>query len=315
MSGLAIALPCALAAAVAYGASTAAEHSAVRSTADEGSIIDGGSAKRPFRSLLTDPRWLTGAAGDVVGLVLQVIALATGPVMLIQPLLVLALPVSLPIAWWLGGPRPTRRDYYSCGLIVAGLAAFFALVGNPGPADPMGIASGSIATAVLVAAGLLALAVGAGRTESIRAGIYGGVAGAWFGLVAVMMDACATQWRADGVAALGHGSGLAALLVVVALGSASIALTQLAFRNGNLGASFPANLAADPVVAVVLGAVLLHENLPVSPGHVALYGVCLIAVVLGAVRLAPRSQPVADRMAATGPLPELRPTQPWPVGS
>ena len=78
---LAVAIPCALAAAIAYGASTAVEHSAAH-TVDE--------PDRGLLRLLRDPRWLIGMLGDTVGLVLQVIALATGPVSLVQPILILA---------------------------------------------------------------------------------------------------------------------------------------------------------------------------------------------------------------------------------
>ena len=90
---------------------------------------------RGLVALLRNPRWLLGIAGDMLGLILQIVALATGPVVLVQPLLVLALPVSLPIGWWLGGRRPSRPTIVSCALIVAGLALFFAIVGNPGDAS------------------------------------------------------------------------------------------------------------------------------------------------------------------------------------
>ncbi len=97
---LLVAVPCGIAAAVAYGASTAVEHSAVHSDT-------GDADARGLVEQLRNPRWLLGIGGDVLGLVLQILALATGPVVLIQPLLVLALPISLPISRALGGPRPT----------------------------------------------------------------------------------------------------------------------------------------------------------------------------------------------------------------
>jgi hypothetical protein len=59
---------------------------------------------------------------------------------------------------------------------------------------------------------------------------------------------------------------------------------------GALEASFPANLTADPVVAVALGAVLLHEDVPGSPLHLLAYVACVAAIILGAVRLADRTR-------------------------
>ncbi|MEP6851249.1 MAG: hypothetical protein ABJA87_01065 [bacterium] len=77
------------------------------------------------------------------------------------------------------------------------------------------------------------------------------------------------------------------------IGAASIALTQVAFQAGALAASFPANLAADPVVAVALGALLLYEDVPFSPLTVVAYLLCLAAIVVGGVLLA--ADPAFDR--------------------
>lgn len=279
---LIIAIPLALASAAAYGASTAVEHSAAHDGDDP-------SGATGLLRLLRNPRWLLGMAGDTLGLVFQVLALATGPVILVQPLLVLALPVSLPIARLLGGPRPRGADYRSCGLILGGLALFFVLVGDPGPADGLSTAQVLTSAAIVIVAGV-AMLVAAGTALrghiGARAAVMGGVAGAWFGYVAVLMDSLATAWDERGMRALTEGRGLAPLIVLAAVGGASIALTQAAFQIGALGASFPANLVADPVIAIVLGAVLLHEDLPFSPLHIAAYAACLAVILVGAVRLA-----------------------------
>ncbi len=49
------------------------------------------------------------------------------------------------------------------------------------------------------------------------------------------------------------------------MGTLSVVLTQVALQIGQLGASFPASLSADPVIAVVLGAALLGETVPTAP--------------------------------------------------
>ncbi|MCW2529164.1 MAG: hypothetical protein JWM76_4024 [Pseudonocardiales bacterium] len=275
---LLIAIPCAIAAAVAYGGSTAVEHTA---------ITESGSPEgKGLLSLVRNPRWLLGMLGDGLGLILQVLALATGPVVLIQPLLVLALPISLPIAWWLGGPRPGLPQYRSCAWILAGLSIFFVLVGNPGNGDPLKVAPAGIAAGVVVVVGLVALVAVYRRAGAIKAAVYGTVAGAWFGFVAVLMDATTLAWQHDGLGAFAHADALVPLITLVAIGAASIALTQVAFQVGALAASFPANLTADPVMAVILGALLLHQDLPLSPVDISVYLLCLAAVLYGAVRLA-----------------------------
>ena len=282
---LMVAIPLALAAAVAYGGSTAVEHSAVHRPAADPEA----TATTRLLALLRSPRWLLGMAGDGVGLLLQIMALATGPVVLVQPILILALPVSLPIAWALGGPRPRASDYRHSAVIVLALGAFFALIGDPGPPDRVGATPVLVAAAAVVGLGLGLLAAAQTRLRRCpgpRAAVIGGVAGAWFGLVAVLMDCVASAWSDGGLAAIGQARGWVPLAILAVVGAASIALTQVAFQIGALEASFPANAVADPVTAIALGALLLHEDVPVGAGRIAAYAVCLVVIVHSMARLA-----------------------------
>jgi drug/metabolite transporter (DMT)-like permease len=276
---LAIAVPCAVASALAYGTATAVQHRAAHRDT-------GRADARGVLRLARDPRWLASVGGDALGLVLQVVALATGPVLLVPPLLVLAVPVALPVGRLLGGPAPTWRDYAACLGILGSLAVFFALVGDPGHAAPLPATSAvwAVAVAALVGVALLLAVNSAGR--SVRAAVYGAVAGAWFGLVGVLLDAVATTWQRSGPAALALPGGWVPLACLLLVGTAALVLTQFSFQVGSLAASFPANEATAPVVAVVLGAALLHERLPTAPGHVAAYLLCVAVVAAGATQLA-----------------------------
>jgi hypothetical protein len=276
---LAVAVPAAVLSAVAYGVSTAVQHRAAHRSA-------GHADARGLVRLLRDPRWLASVGGDGLGLVLQVLALATGPVVLIQPLLVLAVPVSLPVGRLLGGPRPDGRDYAACGAILAALATFFVVLGDPGSARPL---SATTAGAAVVVAGLGGGAViGAVRAAgaTARAAVYGAVAGAWFGLVGVLLDAVATAWQHGSWRSLESADGWVPLAGLLVMGALALTLTQVSFQVGALGASFPANESAAPVVAVALGAALLHEQVPFTPLAAAAYLLCLVVVVGGTVRLA-----------------------------
>ena len=224
--------------------------------------------------------------GDGLGLVLQVLALATGPVVLIQPLLVLAVPVSLPVGWLLGGPRPGWRDYAACGAILAALATFFVVLGDPGSARPLSATTAAVAVVVAGLGGGVVIAAVRGVGTTVRAAVYGAVAGAWFGLVGVLLDAVATAWQHGSWRALESADGWVPLAGLLVMGALALTLTQVSFQVGALGASFPANESAAPVVAVALGAALLHEQVPFTPLAAAAYLVCLVVVVGGTVRLA-----------------------------
>ncbi|HEX9230671.1 MAG TPA: hypothetical protein VF869_02090, partial [Jatrophihabitantaceae bacterium] len=65
---LLVAVPCGVAAAIAYGAATAVQHSAAHTGTGAADAIG-------LLRLLRDPRWLLSIGGDAVGLALQVVAL------------------------------------------------------------------------------------------------------------------------------------------------------------------------------------------------------------------------------------------------
>jgi hypothetical protein len=90
------------------------------------------------------------------------------------------------------------------------------------------------------------------------------------------------------------------LIGIVALGTGGIILTQVSFQIGHLAATLPANLAADPVTAVLIGALLLHEHIPLAPGYLCGYLACLALVIAGTIRLARRADrptPAVDAAA------------------
>ncbi len=276
---LPVAVACALLAALCYGTSTAVQHQAVHlgtGRADLGGLL----------GLLRNPTWLLSVLGDGVGLAFQVVALLTGPVVLVQPLLVLAVPLSLLVGSVLGGRRPSRSDYLASAAIVAALGAFALVVGVPGSASPLSVAAASLATGLLVALGGAACLAVRRRSPSARAVVYGSVAGASFGLVGVLLDATSVVWQRDGWDGLSQPASWVPIGGVLVVGGFAMVLTQVSFQVGALSASFPANEAAAPVVGVALGAWLLSEQIPSSAAAATAYAVCFVVMLAGTVRLA-----------------------------
>lgn len=273
----AVAVAAGLGSALAYGAGTAGQHAAAYTgTADAGRLLD----------LLRNPRWLLATAGDVVGVVLQVLALANGAVVLVQPLLVLSLPVAVLLRSFFGVPRPSATDLLECGAVVAGLGLFFGLLGEPGRGRVIGPQAAAWVPAAAVLAGGLAIVTVRSRPPVPRAATFGVVAGCWFGVVGVLVEAVSSVWQRAGLAGFGHAEGLVPLAAAVLLAGAAYLLVQVGFQLGPLGASFPANLILDPVVAVVLGAALLGEHVPLGPARLLGYLGCVALVGWAAVRLA-----------------------------
>jgi hypothetical protein len=272
-----VAIAAGLGSALAYGAGTAGQHAvAYTGTAEAGRLLE----------LLRNPRWLLATAGDVVGVVLQVLALANGAVVLVQPLLVLSLPVAVLLRSFFGAARPSALDSLNCAVLVGGLALFFVLLGEPGRGRVIGPQATSWIAIAAVSVGGLAIAAMRNRPPVPRAVTFGVVAGCWFGVVSVLIEAVSSVWEGAGLAGFGRLAGLVPLVAAVALAVGAYLLVQIGFQLGPLGASFPANLILDPVVAVVLGAALLGEHVRLGSGRLLGYLVCVALVGWAAVRLA-----------------------------
>jgi hypothetical protein len=280
-----LAVAAGLLSALAYGAGTAGQHAVAYTGSQRADAAE-------LRKLAGDRRWLLATGGDLAGIALQLLALANGPVVLVQPLLVVSLPIAVVLRSAFGGPRASRRDLGHCLLLVLGLALFFLLLGEPARGQIIGArAAGLTSAAALIGGGLLLVAV-RHRRPAPRAVVVGVVAGCWFGVVSVLVEALASVWQHRGLVGLGRPEGLVLLLAVLALAAGAYLLVQIGFQLGPLGASFPANLIFDPVTAVVLGAALLGERVPLGPGRIAGYLLCVLLVGLAAIRLAEPAVPV-----------------------
>lgn len=281
---LAVAVPAAIAGAIAYGGATAVQHEAAQ--------------VGPLRNLLRNSRWWLSIGGDSVGLLLQLVALATGPVVLVQPLFILSLPIALPIRRRLGGPAVTGAEYAACAVLIAGLAGFFALAGAPGDGRPLPVVTGFWLVVATLLFGVSLVAVSRRAGGVTRALVASSIAGLYFGVEAVLIDAASDEWGRHGLAAFTHARGLIALVGAAVIGLLGFALAQIAWQAGSLGASFPAMLVIDPLAAVLLGATLLREHIGVSSVRGLGYLVSLALIVAATLRLAgTRTAPDLPRAA------------------
>ena len=288
---LAVAVPLGIASSLVYGSTIVVQHRASHNEGEENA--------RHLVRLLRDPVWVAAVLGDFIGFVLNAAALAAGPVVIIQPLVVLMLPVALFVGWLLGGPRPTAIDYLSSLAIVAGLSGFLILVGTPGAGHAPRARYFALTVLIVLALGAVIALAARGRSAVFRGAVYGGVAGMFFGTLGVFVDGLSDVVVHRGYLGLvSSGRGLIPLIGIGLLGLCGIVLTQVSFQVGQLAATLPANSAADPFVAVLIGVILLREHIPFSIAHLIGYALCLTVVVLGAIRLARNTAGITAREQA-----------------
>lgn len=254
------ALVAALGSASAYGLASALQH-------EEAEQVDRRGALDPslVATLATRPRWLLGILADVVAVALQAVALHFGPVSLVQPVLVAALPVSVLLAAFLRRRRPTGRTVLGLVLCSAGLLLLVPAGTTVGLGSSPRHSTTAVATGVLVVitGGLLLLARWRPRTAAPALGTAAGIA---VGAASVLLAYCAAR-TGDLPALLTTVPPYAALVV----GLLGLMLTQASFQTGALGPPLAALSVTEPVVAVALAVVVLHERLPSGLG-VALAG-------------------------------------------
>jgi drug/metabolite transporter (DMT)-like permease len=212
-------------------------------------------------TLLRRPLWWGGTMAAVAGYAFQAFALAYGSLLLVQPILVSALLFALPLSARLAGRRVSRNEWGWALLLTIALAVFVA-VGRAQPGDYDASAWTSAAAAVICTGAVMVLVVIATRTPGWpRAVLLGAAVGVLFGVVAVLTKVV-VHMLAEGSMRVLLTTPVVYLLVV--LGVVATLLQQSAFHAGSLQTSVPTMLVLEPVVAVLLGAVVLGEHLSVT---------------------------------------------------
>ncbi len=235
-----------------------------------------------FLRLLRDRRWWLGSGVSAVGFVLQAAALGLGSVLLVQALLVTSLLFALPINAHQRHRRLTRAEWIWAVLLAASVI-LIVTVGNPtaghSRASPAtwAVVTGVLGT-VLVVCVVAANAVG-GPVSAVLLAV---VSGTLWGVFAVLTKGV-VHLLADGVGPLLRSPELYAWAAVAVAGTA---WQQSSFRAGALTAALPAMAITEPLVASVLGVVVLGETLrPGDAGWVVLV-LAIVAVVASVVGLA-----------------------------
>ena len=245
-----------------------------------------------FGLSVRDPRWWLGGMGAIANYSLQAGALALGSVMLVTALQVTSLLFALPIYARLAHHRVTRWEWF-WAVTLAGALAVLVTVGDPGTGSSRGSLGTWAAVAVVMGPILVACVLGARiwADSTIAPVLLAVVAGSSLALFALLTKG------AIGAVSGGFGAFLRApesyCLIPAAL--AGMIFQQSAFRAGALTASLPTVTVAKPVVASMLGVVVLGETLNTSGPRVL---TLLTAGVLVAVATIALARGEAATMAA-----------------
>lgn len=240
-----------------------------------GSLVQQGAARqthaRALRfgllvALAHQRRWLGGMALTVLAFAIQAVALAFGPLALIQPLVAMEVLFALPMIAR-KNRLPLRRKGIIGGLSVAsGMAIFVAVSPPTGGVSVPGPAAWAPALAGITALAVLTASVGLRSRRTARV--------IWLAAATAVLYALVNAVTKSSVGLLMHrGAGVLATwepYTLMAAGILSGLFGQSAFNAGPLSVSLPVIDTVEPVSSVILGATVFGERLARSPGLLVL---------------------------------------------
>ncbi|MGW1625387.1 DMT family transporter [Streptomyces sp. NPDC002172] len=244
MSALALSVVLSFVSAVAYAGGAIVQEQVAVSSPDE--------QYAPLRR----PSWWGAMALNGLGGLLHVVALAYGPLSLVQPLGALTIVFALPMAALFVGRRAGATAWRGAIMATVGLAGLLSLVGS---SDSHTLDSaGRIGVALVTGTAVVALMIAgraAHRHPAVRSVLLATASGIAFGMSSVFTKVVAIDW--DGGIAT---ADLLWLSVIGAYAVAGVLISQAAYRGGGLAAPLATLTVVNPVLAAAVGITMFGET-------------------------------------------------------
>jgi drug/metabolite transporter (DMT)-like permease len=236
---------------------------------------------RLLLDLFHRPKWLAGIGCLIAGFGLQALALANGPVALVQPIVITELAFAIPLAIWRRHHKAGKREWAGIVFVVGGVSLF---LWAAAPAAGTGNPGGTAWLAALIPVGAVTagtVAWGSTHQGPGRAMALGAAAGLSFGILAVLTKATTYLLGAEPGRAFQHWQPYAA----IAIGITALVVSQSAYQAGPLAYSMPFVGVLEPVVAVAIGETVLGEQLHITGADLAVAAMAAAIAVSGIVLL------------------------------
>ncbi|MFF9086136.1 DMT family transporter [Streptomyces sp. NPDC014991] len=277
MSALALSVLLSLVSAVAYAGGAIVQEQVAVSAQHE--------AYLPLRR----PGWWGALALNGLGGVLHVVALACGPLSLVQPLGALTIVFALPLAALCVGRRAGATAWRGALMATVGLAGLLSLVGTSGAHS---LTPAQRVVAALVTGGavvaLMCAGLAAHRHPAVRSVLLATASGIAFGMSSVFTKTVAVDWT------LGVGlADLASLTAICLFAVAGVLLSQASYRGGGLTAPLATLTVVNPVLAAAVGVLMFGEAFRHGSTGTVLALACAVVAAGGLVML------TTERMGGT----------------
>ncbi len=208
--------------------------------------------------LVGETTWLLGTLALFAGYVFQAGALDRGRLSVIQPLLVTTVVFALPLGYFLTKQHVGRREVLGAVVIIIGLGLFVYFGDPAGGNENASNAQWAIAIGLLSVLCVLLLVFGSGGGLSMKAAVYGTVAGILFGLSSSLTKPTLDYLHESVGTMLSHWECYA-LAVAGVLG---FVLQQVSLGTGRLAPSVATVSVANPIVGILIGVLSSTSDSP-----------------------------------------------------
>lgn len=282
MSALALSVVLSFVSAVAYAGGAIIQ--------EQVALTSPGQAYAPVRR----PGWWAAVALTGLGGLLHVVALAFGPLSLVQPLGALTIVFALPMAALFVGRKAGAAAWRGAIMATVGLAGLLSLVGssdanslNSAQRLALGVVAGGSVVALMVAGRA------AHRHPAVRSILLAVGAGIAFSMSSVYTKTVAVDWSRH--VSLADLSSLAAIGVFA---TAGMLLSQASYRGAGLEAPLATLTVVNPVVAAAVGITMFGETFRYGTTGTALALGCGVVAAGGLILLT--SERISSGAARSG---------------
>ncbi len=243
-------------------------------------------------SLIRHPLWLAGWAAAGAGFAFQAVALHSGQLSIVQPLLVTELVFAL-ILRRLWVHQHVAKMAWTAALVTCAALAVFLTAAEPHGGHPQPHAANWASALAFFGGAIVVLAVMARRGSPLRrAALYATAASITWALMAAFIKVTTNLLAASGWVGMLEHWPIYALIASGVLGSV---LQQAALQVGPLSVSQPLIVVVDPAVAIVLSVWIFDERFTVSLVQRTLAGVAFCVMAIGVTVLSRTAPTDLDR--------------------
>ncbi|MGQ4388482.1 DMT family transporter [Streptomyces sp. SAS_270] len=244
---------------------------------------------------LRRPSWWAAVALNGLGGLLHVVALAYGPLSLVQPLGALTIVFALPMAALFVGRKAGATAWRGAIMATVGLAGLLSLVGTADArslSDPQRVLLAVVSGGAVVA--LMVAGRAAHRHPAVRSVLLAVASGIAFGMSSVFTKTVAVDWTNHVTF-----SDLPSLGVIGVLATAGMLLSQASYRGGGLAAPLATLTVVNPMMAAAVGITMFGETFRYGATGTMLALGCGVVAAGGLILLTTERLDTPQRTTAT----------------